>query len=170
MIIGVAGLVATAGLLAGCDDSTSTQASTHPVPGSSGASSSTLLPTPQDSPDDTVAVGAIAAGFPTDLLPVPDGAQILLTTNAPRSNTLREVSLSAKIPAAQMSTDQLLEIYRTSLTAAGFAEQPTQAASGVAASVAFVRGADGEIVTVTILTDGDQQNITAGGTVAVAGG
>ncbi|MCL2424473.1 MAG: hypothetical protein FWD11_11390, partial [Micrococcales bacterium] len=80
-------------------------------------------------------------GFPTDLLPVPPDAQLLLACAKP-SDGPWEISLNVR---TDQDTAGLLEAVRQPLAAGGFVEQPETAAVGVAAQTSFSRG-EGEIL------------------------
>lgn len=175
--------VALALALAGCsagggepvDVTPTTSASEPPSPASptSGTGSGPEAPSPTTSaPSDgaspqasasDVSVGGVVAGFPTDVLPVPQGAQVLLTSAVPAGDQL-QVSLSGRTAAPPES---VLETYRASLTGAGFAESPSAGAPGALAST-FTRGEGAELVSVAVVPDaqGGSATFTVGGTVA----
>ena len=139
----------------------STSASTAP----STTAPSTTAPgsaSPQASASD-VSVGGVVAGFPADVLPVPAGATVLLTSAVPAGDRL-QVSLSGRTSVAPES---VLETYRTSLVGAGFAESPSAGAPGALAST-FTRGDGAELVSVVVVPDaqGGAAAFTVGGTVA----
>ncbi len=99
-------------------------------------------------------------GFPTDLLPVPAGAEQRLSC-ATQDGGFLDVSLNVR-SSADVAT--LLDAARQPLLAAGFAEQSDPPAAGVAAQATFSR-AEGEVLTLAILDDGTVRTLTVGGTV-----
>lgn len=152
-VIAVAGL-----LLTGC--STSAPAS---LPATATTSAS---PAPTDdllsADNGTSQVGELVANFPTDLLPVPDGATILVSSAEQFEATEWEISLNVR---SSKTTDELLDQIRQPLIAAGFTEQaPGHTAVGLAAQTSFTR-AEGEVITVGILDGGSTRTATAGGIV-----
>lgn len=162
--------VALAGALAGCSGgggepvdvtptttsgTSSTSTAADPAPSEDGASAS-----PAPSASD-VSVGGVVAGFPSDLLPLPEGAEPLLTSAVPTGDKL-QVSLSGRTAAPPES---VLETYRASLAQAGFAESPSAGAPGALAST-FTRSDGAEVVTVAVVPDGGSSTFTVGGTVA----
>jgi len=120
----------------------------------------TLLP----SPTATVStVGGLAEGFPADLLPVPEGSEILMSASELDEATgLTTVSLNLRNP---LSTDQLLAAFRAPLVAAGFTETATDPGAGLAASSTFVRGDGSEVITLGVLDRDGLRTVTIGGTV-----
>lgn len=118
----------------------------------------TLLPSPTAS---VSTVGGLAEGFPAELLPVPDGSDILMSAAEADPDTgVTTISLNLR---SVLDTVALVDAYRAPLTAAGFTETPTQAA-GLAASSTFVRG-EGEVLTLGILDRDGVRTVTIGGTV-----
>lgn len=124
------------------------------------APTETLLP----SPTATVStVGGLAEGFPTDLIPVPEGSEILMSAAEPDPETgLTAVSLNLR---SVLGTEDLVAAYRTPLTAAGFAETATDPGAGLAASSTFVRGDGSEVLTLGVLDRDGVRTVTIGGTV-----
>ncbi len=107
--------------------------------------------------------GGVVEGLPTDVIPVPDDAEVLLTSAIPDGDTI-DVSLAARIDA---SPEDVLGVYREALTRAGFVESPSAGGPGATAST-FTRGGGGEVVSVTVVppsTPGDPHTFTVGGTV-----
>lgn len=120
-------------------------------------STPTAVLTPGDS---HCQVDAAPPGFPTDLLPVPPGAELLLSC-ATQTDGFWDVSLNIRTTA---DVAELLEAARQPLLAAGFAEQTDPPAAGVAAQSTFSR-AEGEVLTMTVLDDGTVRTLTIGGSV-----
>lgn len=163
------GLGDTAGALpADLADGASTAAS-GPSTSATADPSPTLDPGPlvTTPPDDHSEVGALASGFPTDLLPLPADAVLLVTSAVPVGGSeVQEVSLNLR---TALATDEVLDLYRTALTAAGFTEVPADA-SGLSASASFVRSGADELVTVGVLDDGGARTVTVGGRLRTAEG
>lgn len=127
-------------------------------------------PEPVPTPDEHSAVGDLAEGFPADLLPVPDDAEILVSTYAPLgepgAGQPYEVSLNltTSLPVADA-----VALYRASLTAAGFTETVDTPTGGLAAESTFSRSSGAELVTVGVLDRDDVRTVTVGGTVRASG-
>ena len=123
----------------------------------------TLLPT---TPPPYSAAGALVPGFPVDLIPVPDGAEILVSSAVPAGNNgVQEVSLNLRTPATAAA---LMGVYRASLLAAGFLEV---ALTGIQARLAeestFTRSSGDEILVVGVLNQNSARTVTIGGRVRV---
>jgi hypothetical protein len=117
-----------------------------------------------DTTDNGSAVGRLVPGFPTDLLPVPADAVILVTSAEPVGTTdVQEVSLNLH---TQLSTAAVLDLYRTSLTKAGFTEI-ADPGTALTAQASFSRSSGDELVSVGILDDGMKRTVTIGGRVRV---
>lgn len=129
------------------------------------APSETLLPQTDD--DAHSAVGELATDFPTALVPVPDGAEVLLSSAAPVDGTdLTEISLNLR--TAQDAAG-LLDAVRAPLVAAGFVENaPPAAEPGLAAQSTFSRGDGTELLVVGILDRAEERTLTLGGRVRAA--
>lgn len=137
-----------------------------------------VAPAPQPSPTEsllpsptatTSTVGGLAAGFPTDLVVVPEGSEILVSAAETDASTgLLDISLNLRSP---LGTAELVEQVRAGLVAAGFVETVLDAAaSGLAATSTFVRGTDGtELLTLGVLDRDGVRTLTLGGSVRVAG-
>lgn len=159
-------------LLAGCagDDPELTAASLD------GAASPTELASPAEratttaepeplvtaAPDRYSKVGNLVDGFPIDLLPVPSDAVILVTSAAPVGDAdVQEVSLNLRTSA---TAEELLELYRTTLTTAGFTEVTSQTSdSDLAVDVTFVRSGGDELVSIGVLDVDGARTLTIGG-------
>lgn len=122
--------------------------------------SETLLTEP---PPGTSEVGALAPGFPTDLVTVPDGSEILVSTAERDDATgLLTIGLNLRSP---LPTADLVAAVAAGLTAAGFTQSPADA-GGLAAAATFVRGTDGaELLTLGVLDRDGVRTLTLGGTV-----
>lgn len=150
-------LVATATLLGGCTTSVPAQAPTLGAPtGSLPSPTETLLP----SDDADSRVGELVPGFPTALLPVPDGAQILVSSAEPTADGMVEVSLNLR---STLDVAALLDHVRAPLLAAGFAEVPAAPAQGLAAQTSFSRSDGKELLVAGIRDDGTNRTLTIGG-------
>lgn len=113
-------------------------------------------------PDQYSEVGDLVDGFPIDLLPVPGDAVILVTSAVPVGDAdVQEVSLNLRTSA---TADELLELYRTALTAAGFSEVTSQTSdSDLAVDVTFVRSDGDELVSIGVLDVDGARTVTIGG-------
>ena len=132
------------------------------------------LATPEPSPSETLlpdadgaphsAVGELVTGFPVALVPVPTGAEVLLSSAAPVDGTdLTDVSLNLR---TAQDTAGLLDAVRAPLLAAGFVENATPAAEpGLAAQSTFSRGDGSELLVVGILDRDGERTLTLGGRV-----
>jgi len=157
----VAALALGTVLTAGC---TTTPA---PAPTSS-PSTASATPTPgeplltDDIAEDS-AVGTLAPGFPTDLVPVPPDAEILVSSAEPVADGMLRISLNVR---TGQDTAALLDAVRAPLVGAGFAEAPPAVPEpGLAAQTTFARSDGAELVVVGILDRDGQRTMTLGGTV-----
>ncbi len=149
--------------VAGCSTS---NPGTGPAAGSTAVTASpapteTLLP----GADSThSAVGEVVAGFPVDLVPVPAGAEVLVSSAEPVQGTdLTEISLNLR---SEQDTAALLAAVGAPLLAAGFVEgTPPAPEPGLAAQSTFTRGDGSELLLVGILDRDDQRTLTLGGRV-----
>ena len=121
----------------------------------------TLLP---ESTSSASSVGALAPGFPVDLLPVPSHADILVSAADPiPGSTDLQVSLNLR---TSLTPEQILTMYRTSLTAAGFAEAPAdQTNATLAAQATFTRSNGDEVLVLGVLDRDGIRTLTLGGRV-----
>lgn len=106
------------------------------------------------------------AGFPAGLLPVPDGAEILVSSAVPiGANGVEDISLNLHSPATAAA---LMGIYRAALLAAGFQEvAPAAVQAGLAEESTFTRSSGDEILVVGILDQNAVRTVTIGGRVRV---
>ena len=162
----LAGVVLGVLALSAC--STSAPAVQEPT----GSAVADTLPTPSETllpgSDSThSAVGDLVAGFPTTLVPVPPGAEVLVSSAEPVEGTdLTEVSLNL---VTDQSTADLLAAVTAPLVAAGFAAgTPPAAEPGLAAQATFSRGDGSELLVVGILDRDDRRTLTLGGRVRTA--
>lgn len=158
----VAGALVALCLAAGCT------ADPGPTPPPS-TPSVTPSPTPgeplltDDIADDT-AVGALAPGFPEALVPVPPGAEVLVSSSEPLPDGRLRISLNVR---TVQETEGLLEAVRAPLLAAGFTESaPPAPEAGLAAQTTFSRAEGTELLVVGVLDRDGQRTMTLGGTVA----
>lgn len=128
------------------------------------ASASSPEPLVTGEPDEYSEVGDLVDGFPIELLPVPGDSVILVTSAVPVGDAaVQEVSLNLRTAA---TAPELLDLYRTTLTTAGFAEVTSETAdSDLAAQVTFVRSSGDEVVSIGILDVDDGRTVTIGGRV-----
>ncbi|MGV8978705.1 MAG: hypothetical protein ACOH17_11725 [Cellulomonas sp.] len=139
----------------------------------SAAASSATAPQPApteslltESPDTHSSVGSLAADFPVDLVPVPDDAEVLVSSAARAGATdLWDVSLNLR--TAQDAAG-LIDVYRQHLVAAGFVETaPEHAEPGLAAQATFSRSDGVEILVIGVLDRDGVRTMTLGGRVRV---
>lgn len=119
-----------------------------------------------DPPDDEHAsVGALADGFPADLVPLPSGAEILVSSAEPGGEGgTTTISLNLR---TTLAADELMASLRSALTDAGFTEGPAASPpAGVAAESTFAR-TSGEVLTVAVLDRDGVRTLTLGGRVVV---
>ncbi|PVU81846.1 hypothetical protein DDP54_14530 (plasmid) [Cellulomonas sp. WB94] len=135
------------------------------------SSASAPLPAPTESlltesPDSHSSVGSLADGFPVDLVPVPDGAEVLVSSAARAGDTdLWDVSLNLR--TAQDAAG-LVDVFRQHLVAAGFVETaPEHAEPGLAAQATFSRSDGAEILVLGVLDRDGVRTMTLGGRVRV---
>ncbi|QGQ19136.1 hypothetical protein GC089_07715 [Cellulomonas sp. JZ18] len=161
---GVVPLVA-AGLLVACGPDPS------PAPTVTGSPAPSASPTPSESllTDEIAghsAVGRLADGFPADLVPVPEGAEVLVSSAVPGADGTLDISLNVR---TQQDPQALLEAVRAPLLAAGFSEAaPAAPEPGLAAQVTFTRSAGAELLVVGVLDREGTRTMTLGGTVRPA--
>lgn len=113
-------------------------------------------------PDQYSEVGDLVDGFPIELLPVPGDAVILVTSAVPVGDAdVQEVSLNLRTSA---TAEDLLTLYRTALTEAGFTEIAAQAPdTDLAVDVTFVRSGGDELVSIGVLDTDGARTVTIGG-------
>lgn len=140
------------------------------APEVSSASVASPTPAPTDEPllsdelDDGTAVGAVVEGFPTDLLPVPPDAEVLVSSAQPLDDGRLQVSLNLRSTA---DAGALLESVRAPLLGAGFAEAaPPDPEPGLAAQATFARADGAELIVVGVLDRDGVRTLTLGGTLA----
>lgn len=152
-VLGAAGCTTSSPGVATATGSTAVTASPSPT--------ETLLPG-ADSPHS--AVGKVVDGFPVDLIPVPDGAEVLVSSAEPVEGTdLTEVSLNLR---SQADTATLLAAVSAPLVAAGFvAGAPPAAEPGLSAQSTFSRADGSELLVVGILDRDGVRTMTLGGRV-----
>ena len=149
-----------AGMLAGCATSAPAVLVDTTAPEPSPTVSEDLL-VEQPAPD--TATGRLADGFPSALVPVPEGAQILVSSAKAAADGTVQISLNLR---TQQDAAGLLDAVRGPLLAAGFAESPpSQPDPSLAAQASFARSDGAEFVLVGILDRDGQRTMTLGGTV-----
>jgi hypothetical protein len=117
-------------------------------------------PAPTSGPTRALA-GGLVEGFPTDLVPVPVGAEVTASSVVEGEGT-RQVSLSGRSDTAAA---ELLSFWRGALTAQGFTELPGNAPEGTVRAT-FVRGGGAELLDVSVLSGEGGQTFTVGGQIA----
>ena len=163
----LAAILVGAAALAGCtSQSRSSPSSAAQVPVSPSAVDPSPSPTETLLPESTSssAVGALATGFPVDLLPVPPDADILVSAADPiPGSTDLQVSLNLR---TSLTPAQILALYRAPLTAAGFVEAPAdQTNAALAAQATFTRSNGDEILVLGVLDRDGIRTLTLGGRV-----
>ncbi|QTE28354.1 hypothetical protein [Pengzhenrongella sicca] len=120
-----------------------------------------------DEPDPDSAVGALAEGFPADLLPVPDGAEVLVSSvERVGESDAYQVSLNLR---TTLEAADVVAVYRASLTAAGFAEAaPAGADAALAAQSTFTRSGGDELLVIGVLDRDGVRTVTIGGRLRIA--
>ncbi len=127
-------------------------------------------PTPSepgfDIPDsENSLVGGLVDGFPRDLLPVPAGAQVLVSSVVPDDDGWADVSLNLR---TDEDADDVMSALRSALTQAGFTEKPASDLPEAVAAQSTFAGPDQQFVSVAVLDQGDVRVVTVGGRVRVA--
>jgi hypothetical protein len=159
--------VAVVVALAGCSSSapaaiapTGSAVAVEPDP----SPTETLLGTPDA---DGSAVGTLADGFPADLVPVPAGATVLVSSADPVPTTdLVQISLNLR---TSQDAAGLMAAVRAPLLAAGFVEgAPPVVEPGLAAQSTFSRGDGSELLVVGVLDRDEERTLTLGGKVRTA--
>ncbi len=116
-----------------------------------------------DQPAPNTATGKLADGFPSQLVPVPEGAEILVSSAVPQAGGTVQISLNIR---STKDAAGLLAAVRGPLLAAGFTESPpAQPDPSLAAQGSFVRSGGTEFVLVGVLDRDGQRTLTLGGTV-----
>ncbi|WP_202924343.1 hypothetical protein [Cellulomonas sp. H30R-01] len=156
---------AVAGTVAAC--STSAPATVDPTDSPTRALTAAPAPSETLLPDDEAtasAVGRLADGFPSALLPVPAGAEVLVSSVHPVDGSdLLDVSLNLR---TEQDAAGLLDALRGPLVAAGFSESsPPAPEPGLAAQSTFSRGDGSELLVVGILDRDGVRTLTLGGQV-----
>lgn len=169
---GAVAVVLAALLLGGCGGAATDQAGAadEAYGGAADGSAAATDPTPRAEPaplvtaepDEYSEVGDLVEDFPIDLLPVPGDAVILVTSAVPVGDAdVQEVSLNLRTNA---TPEELLELYRTALTAAGFTEVTAETSdSDLAVDVTFVRSGGDELVSIGVLDVDGARTVTIGG-------
>jgi hypothetical protein len=116
-----------------------------------------------DAPAPNTATGKLADGFPTQLVPLPPGAEILVSSAAKQADGTVQISLNIR---STQDAAGLLAAVRAPLLAAGFTESPpAQPDPSLAAQGSFVRSGGTEFVLVGVLDRDGRRTLTLGGTV-----
>ena len=159
-VCAAAALVVLAGTLAGCATSAPAVLVDTTAPEPFPTATEDLL---VDEPAPDTATGTLAEGFPTTLVPVPEGAQILVSSAQKGDDGLMQISLNIR---TDEDTRPLLDEVSAPLLAAGFAQSPpSQPDPSLAAQASFARSGGSEFVLVGILDRDGQRTMTLGGTV-----
>jgi hypothetical protein len=142
--------------------SSPTAGTTDDAPADTAAAST---PLPEFDADSTV--GDLAPGFPSTLLPVAPGAQVLASSARPSDDGTRvEVTLNLR---SDEPVDTLTAYYAEALGAAGFTVSPAVVPSALTSLTTFVRtpapDAPAESVAVGVHDDESQRLVTISGQV-----
>ena len=125
--------------------------------------------TPLPEYDASSAVGDLADGFPSGLVTVPPGAQVLASSaRASEDGTLVVITLNLR---SDEPVDALTAYYTEALGALGFGVSPSSVPSALTSLTTFVRAAEGaptESVAVGVFDDETERLVTISGLVAAA--
>jgi len=125
--------------------------------------------TPLPEYDVSSAVGDLADGFPSDLVSIPPGAQVLASSaRASDDGSLVVITLNLR---SDEPVDALTAYYTDVLGAQGFGVSPSSVPSALTSLTTFVRAADGaptESVAVGVFDDESERLVTISGQVAPA--
>ncbi|WP_146902098.1 hypothetical protein [Cellulomonas aerilata] len=154
-------------VLGGCTDPARPSDGTPPGPVVSAPSSASPEPAPSvPAADEHSAVGTLPDGFPSALLPVPPGAEILVASYAPEGEAgpgaPYAVSLNVR---TDLAVAEAVALYRAALVGAGFAETTGGPGGSLSAESTFTRSGGQEIVVVGVLDRDGTRTVTAGGQV-----
>lgn len=161
-------LAALAMVLAGCGAG---PVGAGPASASAIPASPSHRPAKTSTPDPTLitakgdphsTVGGLAPGFPTNLLPVPDGVEVLVSSVEPvGASTAYQVSLNLR---TVLTAAQIVDVYRTSLTGAGFTEANQSATDpALAEQSTFTRSGGDELLVIGVLDRDGVRTVTIGG-------
>ena len=128
-----------------------------PVPAAPGPSLTGPLPATGN------ANGAVVKGFPTTVVPIPEGLTVVSSSVSASGDRL-QVGLQASSDSAPADVQAA---YVAALSAAGFAVGDSPALPGTTAT-SFTRGPDGLVLTVTARTGGGTE-LSVAGTLTTAG-
>lgn len=152
-------VLAVSGLLTGCASSSPARLDASSAP----ASPSPTEPLLTDQAGTGTSVGALAPGFPTQLVPVPQGATVLVSSAQPLAGGLTQISLNLR---SSQDAAGLLAAVRGPLLAAGFTEAPPpQPDPALAAQSSFSRSNGTELILVGVLDRDGVRTLTLGGRV-----
>lgn len=151
-------------MLAACSPAPA-PAPTSTTSSSASASSSAAAPTSSGTPTAAGEVNGLVAGFPTKLIPLMDGATIQ-GSSIQRTEPLSIASLTASTAATPAD---VMAYYSKVFTDQGFTAQPLPSTpAGNVHLATFVRGAEAELVTISITTSGALTIVTIGANVLPA--
>lgn len=139
----------------------------------SASASSTVLVDPEPTPTDSLltdpaptdsTVGALAPGFPAHLVPVPDGATVLVSSAVPAPDS-DLVAISLNLQTTQ-SVDDLVHAISAPLKKAGFTRtDPEDKEPDLAAQASFSRDDGKEHVILGVLDQDGTRTLTLSGMV-----
>ena len=123
--------------------------------------------TPLPEYDVATTVGALAPGFPVDVVPVAPGSQVLASSARPAEDgetTVVTLNLRSDEPV-----DAIVAYYAETLGSAGFAVSPSTVPSALTSLTTFVRPASDDApaqsVAVGVFDDEDERLVTISGQV-----
>ena len=130
-----------------------------PAPSDPAAKESPLL---DGQLDPHSAVGTLAPDFPSNLLPVPPSAEVLVSSREPiAGSSAFQVSLNLR---TTLSADAVIQFFREPLTTAGFVEvTPSSSAAALAAQSTFTRSGGDELLVIGVLDRDNIRTVTIGG-------
>ncbi|WP_344103402.1 hypothetical protein [Myceligenerans crystallogenes] len=159
-------------------EETATGAATAAAPGTTPGAGGSASPSPSPSPevlpsfDAATVVGDYAPGFPSGLLPMPEGAQLLATSAEPvKGSKPATVQVTLNL-SSKKAPGTVMEQVAGLLGKKGFEALDAPAESGMSEQAAFtrtttVKGAEvAESLLVGVLKDGKRSLLTLSGTVA----
>lgn len=131
---------------------------------SGGTPEAGTTPTPllEHETDPNSRVGGLVPGFPADLLPVPEGAEVLVSAVEPIGDSgAYQVSLNLR---TTLAASEVVDVYRQSLTRAGFTESDQNPPDAVlAAQTTFTRSGGDELLVIGVLDRDGVRTVTLGG-------
>ncbi|MEJ5945859.1 hypothetical protein WDZ17_11200 [Pseudokineococcus basanitobsidens] len=141
--------------------SPTTSAPSSVPPSSSSPTTAAPSPTPSASPTG-VAVGGMVEGFPTDVVPVPEGAEVTLSNVVDAEGGGRTVALAGRTAT---SAEDLVAFYTGALAGRGFTATTPPAVEGAVVTT-FTRDGAADLLTLSVTSTDGAQDFSIGGTLA----